>query len=752
MPLMSTVLGRLGSRYSLTFDPFRRCLDYGALGLHCQERAHLLIGLEGPDGSGLYALPFWREGAQDFDCLEMEQRLCSLRFTGHCLDLGLRLTVEFLAPFYPRDERVSGVPAYLVDITVESFDRIRWTPVSREAPRSGVLRVQLDVPGASVRDAGAAVQLRYPVAARDRFGVDWNEDEFGGEAGVYARHVSRRGRAEDRLAVLEGPLRAMAGELRAPFEAPPGRGFHCRLALAGYVGDALFERFGGAMRLKYTEFWESAEAVIEWIRREQAGIIEKTRRFEAVASRSDLPSAARQTLALAFQSYLACTLRCVRAPETRSPRTPPEWFSVWEGSCWYNSTVDVTFNESPFYFAFWPELLEMLFAEWAEHAVDYAHELRRSGEMAAMTGRAAPREPGPWAGRVLEHDMGAGWTANGQAYHHLMPVEENANFLVLLYAHGRWWDRPALFRRYNELNKQLADYLLWADSTGNGFPDRGTANTIDDATPAVQYGRDNVYLGVKRLAALHAAARMFTETGETEYARRCREAVDRAVSLWNDGWLGDHWGVCLDKSARGLPDAWSGRTRREDGELEGWDAYHIYTANGLLPLFWIDDLPPGVDRVRLARDIRAAERACRTFYGDSHSSADRDHVWVSMNIWRDVAAAYLGIDMLDNAESYWNLQLFANGPGAEKANGFSETNLSNNLVLYPRGAAAFAWFFGVCRLTRTGDGVRARPLRPGRWPLLPAADWERGEIPWIETEPPDSAAAESGSGAGGAIA
>ena len=138
-----------------------------------------------------------------------------------------------------------------------------------------------------------------------------------------------------------------------------------------------------------------------------------------------------------------------------------------------------------------------------------------------------------------------------------MPVEENANFLLLLYAHGKWWGRETLFRKYADTSKSLVEYLLWCDSTGNGFPDRGTANTIDDATPAVQYGRDNVYLGIKRLAALHAAARMFDHIGTKELkalARRCKREVAKAVETLNAGWLGDHFGVCIDKTTKGLRD------------------------------------------------------------------------------------------------------------------------------------------------------------------------------------------------------
>lgn len=731
MAIMSTVLGRLGARYSLTLDPHRREIQYGGLGLHCQETAELLIGIEGPTGEHLTVLPFCKEGSP-FDCLEQEQTMTSVRFTGHSLSLGVEMQVILTAPFYPRDEKTSVAPVYYLDVSIAPFERVRWTGVSPEVTRCGQLRIGLSLPKVDPRGQDGTVELGYPVHAGHR--GKSGEGGLDQEVGAFSRHVQRDGTARDRIVPLTRGIDIVDGELRAAFNADNGERVQYRVALVSYVGDALFERFGEPMRLKYCEWWENVEQVAAYAAEHQDEMIQKSRKFDGLFSNSDLPFAGQQTLALAFQSYLICSMWCIPVPSAKiGGPAPSQWFSVWEGSCWYNSTVDVTYNEAPFYFSFWPELLELIFEEWSWHANDYEAETVRCADAAKHLGRPTPTPGEPFPGAIIEHDMGEGWTANGQSYHHPMPVEENANFLLLLYAHGIWWDRTELFKQYTDLCKQLVEYLFWADSTGNGFPDRGTANTIDDATPAVQYGRDNVYLGVKRLAALHAAARMFAAVGEMEYAQNCGMAVERAVATLNAGWLGDHWGVCLDRSADGLEDAWHGAPLPFD-ELPGWDAYSLYTANGLLYLLMIDDLPPGIDPRQFGLDAVAAERACRTPYGSSHSSTDRDHIWISMNMWRDAIAAYLAIDMRENAERYWNLQLFANSAAAEKANGFSETNLTNNLVLYPRGTAGFAWLFGFAGLilNRRVGVVRARPVFRGRFPLFPLANWEEGTVPVAE--------------------
>ena len=50
------------------------------------------------------------------------------------------------------------------------------------------------------------------------------------------------------------------------------------------------------------------------------------------------------------------------------PDTPNGWFSVWEGSCYFHSTVDVEFTQAPFYLALWPELLKLELEQWPAYA------------------------------------------------------------------------------------------------------------------------------------------------------------------------------------------------------------------------------------------------------------------------------------------------------------------------------------------------------------------------------------------------
>lgn len=695
----TTCLARLGSRFSLQLDPIRKHVLYGAVGLFHQVESHLLVELRDAGGYTA-AFPFAGE-RPGFDLLSQRQTLTRVAYEGVCLAADTRVTLQLIAPFLPREVRMSTAPVYLLHVRIEPLERrLRWTGPSPAAARAGSLRVELDGAGLGRAAGEGEVVYRYdtPIAERRRSGEGGAERELDPTA---------RSRGAD-VAHCTGSLRPIAGdwtlvdggfELRYDLTDAPGEGW---LALGGWFEDPCFEAQHVAGPLKYVSEFGSLAAVMDYAGTERERIVAAAEFCDGLVTDSSLPKSLQDLIAFSFQSFLSCTLWAVLDGR--------DWFSVWEGSCWYNSTVDVEYNDAMFFFGLWPELLELIFAQWEKHQ--------------------RPAEAGCW----LEHDVGSGWTANGQAYHHPMEVEENSNWLLLLHAHTVWWGREALVERYAGINRELVDYLLWADSTGNGFPDRGTANTIDDATPAVQYGRDQVYLGVKRAAALWAAARMFEQTGDESRARRCDATVTQALETLSAGWLGDHYPVCLDRSSAGLTDAWSGLPLPYD-ELPGWDAYSLYTGNGLLYLCLIDDLPPGLDLAALRLDLLSTYRAAMREYGCSHSSADPDHLWVSMNLWRDQLAAYLGEDLLATADRYWQMQVAANA-GTE-ARCFVDTTWTNNLSFYPRGVASLGavWAAAGLRVRASDKLLVIDPPSRCRVPLLPLVDWTNLRAPWLEAEP-----------------
>ena len=110
-------------------------------------------------------------------------------------------------------------------------------------------------------------------------------------------------------------------------------------------------------------------------------------------------------------------------------------------------------------------------------------------------------------------------------------------------------------------------------------------------------------------------------------------------------------------------------------------------------------------------------------------------MWVSQNIWRDIAAAYLGIDYLDNIERYWALQKYIN---TEKYGSFTDVYVfssdTTSLDYYPRGVAAFGLINALAglQINRPEGIISIAPLRvPLRIPLTAFAQWDRGAVPWL---------------------
>ena len=224
---------------------------------------------------------------------------------------------------------------------------------------------------------------------------------------------------------------------------------------------------------------------------------------------------------------------------------------------------------------------------------------------------------------------------------------------------------------------------------------------------------------------------MAARLGEADFAQdllNFARACD--ATLQRDAWLGDHYAVCLERSADGLKDVWTGQPL--SGELEGWDAYHIYSANGFLYLLATDFVPP-TRYDRLSLDICTAIRAALCEYGDFHSSADHSNLWVSQNLHRDFVAAYLGFDQLNLAERYWAFEVLENT--AWRGGAFVDTYGFNHLHYYPRGITSLGLIYalGGVRLSRLDRKLVVAPVRvPCRVPLLSLADWEARRVPWLE--------------------
>ncbi len=747
-----TQLGRLGSRVAINPRPQQGVWWQSPLG-HAQYRtayfdpgtvdfkqapARYLFGVK--VGDVALSMPF-DDRLKHFSAIRQTETMTALSYECSSPELPVEVRFTWRAPFYPQDVKLSVAPYLTLVVEVTGND---------PAPQSGQVLIGRSLPVGEPMQAFAhegIMGLRrtpevFEIPTEERWVVDdprafkyYTTGMPVGDAptdttGAFARD------ADDRV-ILPVLWDQPYGGLTWDFTVAPGETRSCRIAYIGWVDDPVQSVRGVGQRFKYHEFFNNPDEVARYAFDQWDAIEARCRQFEDVIAQMTVPEALKQFLAFATHSYLVNTWW------TTTP-AGGDWFTVWEGCCQLQSTVDVEYNVAPIYFFLWPDLLRMEFDEWAEHI-----------------------EEG-----VLSHDMGVGLEVDGMAYWHPMEIEENTNFVLLLDAYWRHTGDEATVRRHYRSVRELLEWITAADTDADGFPEQGLYNTIDQGSPAIQYAPDQVYLAIRSIAAYTAGARMAGLVEEAEDAAEWHARAELAArTLAEEGWLNDHYVVALNQTrpaaaaepvgapadyplmegaAAGVGDeggmgwepaaggAWTGGGYTAPARpLTGWDSYSIYTTNGLVyPMR--SGLPiEGLDLGLLRRDLRAASGETMGEFGSPHTSHE-SNMWVSQNIWRDIAAAYLGIDYLDNIERYWDLERYIN---TAKFGAFTDVYVygrdSTSLDYYPRGVAAYGLIGALAGLQydAVGGTISLAPLRtPLRLPLTMFADWASGVVPWLVIE------------------
>ncbi len=706
MQLMSWTLARLGSRFGLLFEPYKQRVLHSALGRFLDQPVDLMVGVVDPDGTER-VLPLTARGTPLCNC-EQFPRMNSITFRGYSERYRLRFEFNVHSVFYPEAEDICTLPAFYLEMRVNPVGKVRWTAAAGPTPPVAKVFIRLQRPDTQIsgRLAPDGEHAQLDLGYRAPLSPNAPEGTPVPTVAVRERLISL-----NTGAALDSDGQGMTLELPVTEE---GSGIKWRLVWGAHVGEPVVELEQGEQRLsgrlRYARHLADIDAVMKAAVGRRDSYLAHSRRFEKLFDQAALDTSERHLIEQSFQAYLGNTFWCDLADGR-------EWFSVWEGSCFFHSTVDVEYNVVPAYLALWPRLLALELDEWP--MVEKAH---------AESG-----------GGILSHDMGSGATIGRQVYPHDMPVEENANYLLMLQAYAYYTGDLEPARKHAGFVERLARYLLWTDRDGSGFPSEGTANTIDDATPAVQFARKQTYLAIKRVAGLNAAADLLERCGRAEAAGPLAQAAQAAAAKIEEAaWLGDHFAVCVERSGVGITDAWTGQPL-SDEVLVGWDAYSIYTANGLLLPAMCGKAAP-LDAQRLKADAMNAGREALGRYGCGHTSSETENVWISQNLWRDHVARYLGARMPHLADAYWDLQAMSNTQA--QSFGFIDTYINNQLCFYPRGITCLGWFLArprlmVDRLAKEGPKISVEPdaYRPQRWPLLALADWKAGKIPVCVVDP-----------------
>lgn len=709
MQLMSWSIARLGSRFGLLFEPHRRQVRHSALGRFLDQPLDLAVGLEGPDGKEC-VLPLCKEG-EVFHTVEQFERANSITFRAYSADYQLRFEFNIHSVFYPQDESLCLLPAFYLEIRINPSKPIRWIKPKFPTPEKVKLFFKIKRPETDINvycpnetdGLGGRIDMAYDMDLVPKL------DEV--ETDPKLLQNKRTVHVDERIISLNPGAIPTPDSNGLQIELPvseAGSGIKWRMVWGAFCGDPILnvkrDNKEHQAKFRYTSLWPSIDDVMHAAIKGRDERLVLSRNFEKLLEQAPLRAAQRHLMNQSWQQYLSNTFWCEL--EDHSP-----WFSVWEGSCFYHSTLDVEYNLTPMYLSLWPSLLSLQFDQWAERAKQHD-----------MSG-----------GVFLSHDLGHGFDATRMGYGHDMPVEENCNYLLMMQAYIHWTGDLAPIRKHENLLLKLADYLVWTDTDDSGFPSKGVANTIDDASPTLQYSRKQTYLAIKRLAALSAISDMFMQINKTELGQQYQNIVDQyAPKVEKTAWRGDHFAVCIDRSTVGVRDVWTNRPLTDD-ELAGADSYSIYSSNGLLlPLMCGQPWLISQDKVR--KDLISSVRETLGHYGCGHNDLEPENVWVSQNLWRDHMMRYLEASGPNRAQGYWDMQVTSNTSG--QSYGFVDTYVNNNLSFYPRGACSLGYLVSypriiIDRLAPGGARICVDPDRgyAQRWPLLPLADWKAGKIP-----------------------
>jgi hypothetical protein len=475
------ILARLGSRFALRFNPRSKYLFASPLGIGFDRPLRLEISAL--NNVARIAWPF--SPGRSFDYVRTRVTLTSVQFTCGSLPLGIEFLITFIAPFYPRDEKISCAPLFYLDL---SWRDIRQTERANAEVKVALFGRETE----SITREGGTVVLKgeYRLA---HHGL--REEEVSG----------RQIPGSIALAPLSGRMNLKETTFTIPCEADGNPARAC-FVLAAFCDEPALEVAGEPHHLHYLHDFTTLDSVIEFARAEEGEIKRKTARFDDIVTSSSLGRLEKDLLARSFQNFLSGTWWTGKEDET-------DWFGCWNEQAAHNA-LDDEYRASLFYLNFWPELLEKQLArraEWVVHGLSASDdELELEEPNPAAASFEVENEPVPAI--KLQEAESAGHCRLPSSFGSFLTLapelapraneSELCRYLLLLFSHWRWCSKFDLIEKHFPLIKALASHLAAFHTTSAEV----------DGRPL------EPELSFHLLCALNAAAVMADEAGDEELA------------------------------------------------------------------------------------------------------------------------------------------------------------------------------------------------------------------------------------------
>ncbi len=695
MQLMTDAISVFGSRHNIMLYPAGRKCFINRSGIYPGLACELIAGVTIEGRQVAFPLCQQEDG---FDFLDQDMTPCKFKLTGIDEKTTIKLELTVCTPFRPRDIDFSSTPVLDIRVKLTRLDSNFRGYQASEVAEPGKIFLELK-------------SDHFKNVTSQPGQINWSFDS--------TRPLHRDQPDNCRKPVLQNDAfyvhsgRVAGNRIELDYTPDDYIGKEIHVSWCKY-SDALMTVNGQDSPFQYTQRFAGLDDVVAWAGKNPDVISENAGNVDGIFKNNNLGAETNHSIAQTIHSWLINTWW------TKADNK--DWYTVWEGNCYYLSTMDVEYTQTPFYLSVWPELLSYELDMWP----NFTH-----------SGREILGEKGNDT-IVFMHDVGWLSEIDRTRYAHPMPIEQNTNYVIMHYAYWRRTGDFSVIERNLEHIIKAIDFIVLSDSTGDGVPDKGTANTIDDACPALQFGKMQVYLAVKTLACLEVGADILQQAGRMDISAAYRKQAEKTrKTIHEQGWNRDHFNMLMGVS----PDA------RDDTANAGWDATHIYTCHGLTLLDMVGK-DVGLDQAMLKQDLKSGVRRCIDKYGCRHSDylQSRDELlvgefgtfncprvgWIAMNMFRDIAAFYRGIDLRYMASKYWDFQTLVN---TQDPCLFFETFSGNRLMTYPRGLAICGFFDALAGLRM--DLVDKTFLYGSindevEVPVLLYADWKSGVVPRIE--------------------
>jgi hypothetical protein len=482
---------RFGSRFSCSFSSGEKAFHTGSLGMDLDDLRQMMVGFEGENNAKFCLrtsqLP---TGYQYLADQKMASGMTFTEISGSQKG-NISLSLKIVSPFTPSDSlgdekaiKCSIVPAFYFVLEAKN---------TGSKPVKGKLKIGFDA---------------IPYNRDKQMNISW------WQRGILANELFFKDNSISNGLIALKPEKA--GETRHfntgsyngleyELNLAPGSSSTKTLVYATHnTGQVMYnEKLNQKLTFHYLKYWKSLDQVLDYTIKEKSYLMAQSEKMENFLQRSKRSGEEKWLAALSFRTDIANAFLL----DDERGKT---WFYNTEGRFRHLNTIDVA-HETELVAVFTPWRLKMMLEQWSDYLTfkeQYVGSGRSLKGIKMNLEGVSASELGPF----LYHDVGNYpfiFEAEGYDFGPMMPVEENSNFVLLLYWYWKLSSDNAFAARHLGMIDVLMRSLINRDSDGNGLADYGVGWSSYDVSDALKRSPDNVYLGVKQYVAYTLAADLF---------------------------------------------------------------------------------------------------------------------------------------------------------------------------------------------------------------------------------------------------